>query len=502
MSRRLDTSRTAPDILDCIANLSSDEVFTPPRLANQMLDLLPKEVWTNPDLKWLDPGCKTGVFLREIAKRLMDHLGGAIPDEDARREHIYKNMLYGLPITELTSMLSRRSVYYSKDADSERYAVVRMGSPEGNIPLVETKHAFKGGSCVQCGAPESLERGETRENYAYPFIHPDQLPKGFKNMKFDVIVGNPPYQINDGGHGSSASPVYQKFVEAAVSMDPKYVVMIVPSRWFAGGKGLSKFRADMLADKRIRSLVDYPDAADCFPGVNIQGGVNYFLWDRDHRGDCSVVTKRAGQLDSVLVRSLGAYDVFVRLNESVSILEKVRALGEPTFDSAVSARKPFGLPTNFKEFEAGPFEGAVRVYATKRQGWIHRSAVLTNADLIDKFKVLIPKATDGNDVYPLPVLVLPVVASPGTCCTETYLVCGATDSEVEAENVAAYMRTRFFRFLLSLRKHTLDNTQEKFAFVPSLDMTVSWTDEMLYARYGLSEDEVLFIKSQIREMYH
>jgi site-specific DNA-methyltransferase (adenine-specific) len=497
MSRRLDTTRTTPDILDCIANLSSDEVFTPPRLVNQMLDLLPKDVWTNPDLKWLDPGCKTGVFLREIAKRLMDQLGEAIPDEDARRVHIYKNMLYGLPITELTSMLSRRSVYYSKDADSERYAVVRMGSREGNIPLVPTKHSFKAGSCIQCGAPESLERGETRENYAYPFIHPEQLPKEFKDMKFDVIVGNPPYQMSGGGGGTNAASIYHLFVQAAIEMDPRYIVMITPSRWFAGGRGLGEYRAAMLADRRISTLVDYPNASDCFPGVDITGGVSYFLWDRSYQGDCSVSTVVGSSRTDPVLRRLDQDDIFIRQNEALPILEKVRSAGEPSIK--VSSDTPFGLATNYNGVDEESEFDSVRLYRRGSTAWTSSQSVTKNKDWISAPKVLIPKA-NGSSGIPSQVTGKPIVAEPNSVCTQTYLVARLCDSTSEAENFASYMRTRFFRFLVSLRKITQDNMHSTFSFVPDIPMDVAWTDEMLFERYGLSEDEILLVKTQIKEM--
>jgi site-specific DNA-methyltransferase (adenine-specific) len=409
-------------------------------------------------------------------------------------------MLYGLPITELTSMLSRRSVYYSKDADSERYSVVRMGSTEGNIPLVPASHTFKAGSCTQCGAPESLERGETRENYAYPFIHPDQLPKEFKDMKFDVIVGNPPYQISDGGHSASASPIYQKFIEAAIGMDPRYVVMIVPSRWFAGGKGLDKFRTQMLSDSRLSHLVDYVDATECFPGVDIQGGVNYFLWDRAHNGPCTVSSVDKGVTSSA-TRALDDYDVFIRANDAVSILQKVQAAGDPSIEGIISARKPFGFPTNVAGLSSSEFDGAVTVFYRNRSvGWIDRNEVPAGHEAIDRFKVFLPVSYGERGSGPYFALGKPFTSGPGTACAETYLLCGTFDTESEAENLESYLRTRFVRFLVSLRKNTQHNTRDRFRFVPKLDMNITWTDEMLFERYSLSEDEILFIKSQIKEM--
>lgn len=495
-----DKVRTAPDILDCIANLSSDEVFTPPRMAKQMLNLLPKEVWSDPNLKWLDPSTKTGIFLREIAQRLMDGLSSAIPNENARREHIYKNMLYGLPITELTSMLSRRSVYYSKDADSERYAVVRMGSSEGNIPLIPTSHSFKSGSCNECGAPESLERGEARENYAYAFIHPDQLPKEFKDMKFDVIVGNPPYQIGVEGNNRD-KPLYHLFVQAAVEMRPKHIVMITPSRWFAGGLGLDKYRASMLSDRRLKRIVDYPDASECFPGVYIRGGVSYFHWSRDYDGLCEVQTIRGGVANSPADRKLDEHDVFVRFNEALSILTKVEAERAPNMSEVVSSRVPFGFQGNFSDYKTAPGVGSVALHLKgKKVAWVDESQIVRNNDLIGKFKVLMNRAYGESGSAPFPIIARPLVAEPGSVCTDTYLVCNSFDSFEEAQNLVAYLKTRLVRFLLWLRMNTQDISKSRFAFIPQLDMSITWTDEMLFERYSISEDEILFIKSQIKEM--
>ncbi|MDP3057426.1 MAG: Eco57I restriction-modification methylase domain-containing protein [bacterium] len=308
-----------PDILDCIANLSSDEVFTPPQLANNILNLLPDKVWQNPDLKFLDPACKTGIFLRECAKRLMAGLEKAIPDENKRREHIFKNMLYGLAITDITSLMSRRSLYYSKSANS-KHSVVKFENEQGNIIYENIKHTFENKKCIYCGAAESIQsRGESLEGHAYQFIHLNNL---FNNMKFDVIVGNPPYQLDTGGVGAQATPIYQKFIETAMELNPRYLSMIVPSRWFAGGMGLNDFRARMLSDKRLKVLVDHPNAEDCFPGVEIKGGVCYFLWDSKHNGECEVVSMLGGEEVSRAKRSLGEHDVFIRFNESIEDLIK------------------------------------------------------------------------------------------------------------------------------------------------------------------------------------
>lgn len=491
-----------PDILDCLAQLSNDEVPTPPKLAIAMLDLLPAEVWSRPHYVWLDPFSKSGVFLREVASRLLEGLAAWEPDFVTRREHILRNMLFGTSITEMTGILSRRTLYCSADA-SGTHSVVRFDDPQGNLPFVPAEHDFNKGKCRLCGAPEDLERGDSRENYAYSFIHDAYPMKEMASMKFDVIVGNPPFQLGDGGGGggASATPIYNLFVEQALDLQPRHVVMITKSNWFSGGKGLDKFRDRMLKDRRLVDLVDHPTLYDCFPGVKIRGGVSYWHWDREHHGDCRVATKVGDQVVSgPTTRNLGAYDVLVRRNEAVEILDKVSAYrvngsAEPSLGDVVSARKPFG------DISAATKKGApvdpILVYANQKAFEADRSAVTSNHDWIDRWKVLLVKAHGTSGKEDRTILGIPVVAGPGTACTETYLVIDTFDNETEANRLAEYMRTRFVRFLVSLRKLTHNITRDSYKFVPALPMDRVWTDKALYDRYGISAKDAAFIESLI-----
>lgn len=470
-----------PDILDCLAQLSNDEVPTPPKIARSMLNLLPSAVWSNPRYKWLDPCSKSGVLLREVAARLLVGLAEWEPDFAKRRDHIYRNMLYGTSITQMTGMISRRSLYCSRDASSD-LSITKLDHVDGNLPFVPAKHTLVRERCTVCGAPESLER-EGRENHAYSFIHDAYPTEELKHVKFDVIVGNPPYQVGTDGHGATASTIYQLFVEKAIAMDPAYVVMIIQSRWFAGGKGLNEFRNKMIHDRRIAKMVDNPKIFDCFPGVKIRGGVSYFLWDRDHDGDCEFTTKVDGKVVSVATRDLREGDgVLIRDNRAVPIVKKVQGNTTESVESRCTVTKPFGLTmrSNYKGSVAEPFEGAIPLIYNNRVGYSRSDQIQRNHQWIDKWKVLLPRASSGDtpvdDQGRIVDVVLgePIAVAPGSACTQTYFIVGMFDTRSETENYAHYIATKFVRFLVLQRKTT--RTSRPIAF----DSSRCWT----WASYG------------------
>lgn len=519
-----------PDVLTCIANLSNDEVFTPPELANQMLDTVADAwadandgavIWQNPDVTFLDPFTKSGVFLREITARLTEGLADVIPDLQERVDHILMKQVHGIGITQLTALLARRSVYCSKDARGTHSIVKSFDRDWGNIWFERTEHTWAGEKCAYCAAGKSsYGRGDDLESHAYAFIHTTDpralLASMFgADVQFDVIIGNPPYQLGDGGAGVSAAPIYQLFVGQAKSLDPRYLSMIVPSRWFTGGKGLDDFRDSMLSDERLRSVDDYLNAADVFPGVGLKGGVCFFLWDRDHPGTCRVTTHHDVVSSVPQDRPLlepGA-DVFVRLNDGLSVLRKVvsvesgqqESLSVPSelrFERLVSPRQPFGLTTTFRG-RTEPRKGDLKVYQNGGIGYVSRTSVATGLPLIDAWKIFIGRAAPGTgnrDTYPHRVISTPFKGGPGEISSETYLAIGPFASEAEADSALSYMSCRLTRMLIMLRKASQDVTRRVYGFVPAQRWNRVWTDADLYEKYGITDEEVAFIESMVRPM--
>lgn len=491
-----------PDVLSCLANLSNDEVFTPPEIANQMLDMLPQELFENPDTKFLDPACKSGVFLREIAKRLIKGLEPQIPDLQQRLDHIYHNQLYGIAITELTSLMSRRSVYCTKSPQTEFSISQFLGNPEGNIRFKRIQHAWQKGKCVFCGASQQeYDRSDELEAHAYEWIHTMKPEEIFK-MNFDVIISNPPYQLSDSGHGTSAKPIYQHFVHQAKKLNPRYLTMIIPSRWFAGGKGLDDFRKSMLSDNRLRKLVDYENFKDVFPGVDLAGGACYFLWDRDNPGKCEV-TNFSRENPTTLERQLDEFETFIRQNMAVEIVRKVQSQYDVFLDGRVSTRKPFGIPSNYI-----PANSGVPCWFIQRIGlkFANPEDVSDAKSYLNKWKFLVPAAPiAGQTDFTKPVGFFydgnTRISKPGECCTESWLVAGAFETEEEALSYKSYFMTKIVRFLLLQTVVSQHISTKSFCFVPDLiKYQGRYTDKQLCELWGITDSEWDYIKSRIGEI--
>lgn len=539
-----------PDVLTCIANLSNDEVFTPPEFANQMLDRIAEawadthsnaSIWVDKSVTFLDPFTKSGVFLREITKRLTAGLKDEIPELGERVDHILTKQVFGIGITQLTALLARRSLYCSKSANGEHSVATSFPDADGNIWFEPVEHAWTGatefietaddkgnpvrkgvnGKCTYCGATQTtLDRGDGLETHAYAFIHTDDINARVAelfgdDMQFDVIIGNPPYQLDDGGYGTSAAPIYNKFVEQAKKLNPRLLTMVIPARWFAGGKGLDEFRESMLSDDRVRSIDDYLNASDVFPGVGLKGGICYFLWDRDNPGECRVTTNFNDETPSTVTRPLleeGA-DVFIRFNEGLSILKKVVAVEtgqseslslpeSKRFEQLVSSSKPFGLRTFFQG-DPAKSHGDLLVFQNGGTGHIARTSISINTHLIDAWKVYVGAAAPGTgnrDTYPHRILSTPFPGEPGTICTETYLCIGPLDSKTAAESALSYLSCRLTRLLILLHKPSQHTTRKVYTFVPTQEWSHRWTDEELYEKYGITDDEIAFIEKLVRPM--
>jgi site-specific DNA-methyltransferase (adenine-specific) len=511
--------RRNPDVLTCIANLSNDEVFTPPDFANRMLDTLAEawaanhggaNLWADPKVTFLDPCTKSGVFLREITRRLTEGLAKRIPNLEKRVNHILTKQVFGIGITQITSLLARRSVYCSRHANGKHSIAKAFTTGDGNVWFRRIDHSWNDGRCRYCGAPKGIfDREKGLETHAYAFIHSDKIKARMaeffdKNMQFDVIIGNPPYQMTGGGGGTNDSSIYHLFVEQATRLDPRYLSMVIPSRWLAGGRGMDEFRKTMLTGQHISRLVDYTKMSTAFPGVDFEGGVGYFLWEKNHQGGCDYTLVLGDEEQPTVVRKLDEFDIFVRDTRAVSILNKVQALGEFSMRDLVSGDTPFGLATNFDDFSEKSFKGALKLHVSVNQkrvvGWMKDSLVTKNRQLIPAWKLFLPKAYGERGAIPANVLGPGIVAGPGAVCSQTYVVAGPLKSEQEAENCGAYLRTRFARFLISLRKITQDLPRATYSWLPQQNWNHKWTDADLYEKYKLTEVEIAFLEKMIRPM--
>lgn len=501
-----------PDVLSCLANLSNDEVFTPPEIVNQMLDMLPQELFSNPDTTFLDPACKTGVFLREIAKRLIVGLEPQIPDLQERIDHIFHKQLYGIAITQLTGLLSRRGIYCSKDPSS-LFAVTQFDDVQGNIRYKRTQHSWQNKRCVFCGASQDeYDRGDILETHAYEWIHTVR-PEEIFGMKFDVIIGNPPYQLSDGGAGASAIPIYDRFITQAKKLNPQYLTMIIPARWMTGGRGLDDFRYEMIHDKRIQIMHDFANSAECFTGVEIKGGVCYFLWNRSYNGMCQVFRHHNDSVresNRFLVEE--GDNIFVREDRLISIKNKVAINNEPSFENIVSSMKPYGLRGDvFKDpYKYGlpamaekPKENYYSVIGLLNLKRTYRYIpkdypITTKNNCLHNYKLFVTRNWGVGSFEDIPSA--PIIARPGDVCTETFVEFGPFDTEIKVKNVLTYLSTKFFRALVAIRKQDQSSSKSVYHYVPMQDFSKPWTDEELYAKYNLSNEEIEFIETMIKPM--
>ncbi|MBR4234909.1 MAG: Eco57I restriction-modification methylase domain-containing protein [Clostridia bacterium] len=506
MSENLFNTIYNPDVLSCIANLSNDEVFTPPDVANAMLDMLPQELFSDPNTKFLDPACKSGVFLREIAKRLLIGLEDQFPDLQERVDHIFQHQLYGIAITELTSLLSRRSLYCSKYPNSV-YSVTKFDDVQGGVRFKTIPHRWSKGRCVFCGASESEYGGVKREGmetHAYEFIHTIH-PQEIMKMKFDVIISNPPYQLNTTDSSKQAKPLYNLFVEQAKKLNPRYLTMIIPSRWFAGGMGLDEFRNTMMKDRHITRMVDYANAKECFPQNSISGGVCYFLRERDNTSACRFTNIVAGN-ENTEIRELNEFPVMVRYNKAVDILRKIRSKNEITLSEFVSSISPFGLSTKVRGQSVMTANCPIKLYSSAGESYISSNDVQKGQEYFKKYKLMISQTGAEHAGEPGKDGSFRVLTStmkplgPNEVCTHSYLVVGPYDDNTTCENLLSYMKTRFVRFLILQAMSSIHLTKSTFVFVPNQDYSKPWDDDELFKKYNLSDDEVSFIESMIKPM--
>lgn len=521
------------DILETITNVGNDEVFTPRKTCTMILDSLPEDVWHHPEYKWLNPATKNGIFEREIALRLDKGLKDIIPDEETRRKHILQKMIYAIGQTKFTANVARRTLYYCSEANRKcdgikasdghyvnGYAIGNgtwFEDEEGNVKTPKTEHSFdKNGKCIFCGMSKDSKynSSEQREHYAYEFIHYEQASlekhlqdlffKGDRAMKFDVIIGNPPYQLNDGGGtGDSATPIYNLFVENAISLNPRYISMIIPAKWFSGGKGLVDFRKHMLNDTHIEEIHDFSNFKDVFPSLGgLAGGACYFLRNKEYNGPCKVYNDFSNMYSK---RFLNQFNILIRDNKSIGIINKVFNFCKnnelETMDKIVSNRLPFGISTTYKYAD----EGEIPCYFTQKIGlkYVNKKDVKDDMKIINKYKFLAPKAPiAGQTDFTKPVMFFysgnTLIAKPGEIASESWLVLNTFDTALEAENFKSYVFSKIFRFLLLQTVVSQNITKSNYSFIPNFkDYKAKICDADLIRKFELSKDEWEYIDSRI-----
>ncbi|MBE7058087.1 MAG: restriction endonuclease [Ruminococcaceae bacterium] len=475
--------------------LGESEVITPKHICKDMIDMIEDadlRAVMDSGSKVLDIAGKAGEFALAVFEKYIA-LGY---DKEALKDAIYTiptsgityeftRMIYeilGLNVDNIASKFTSYSLLEVKDEDGDIdypkiAALLRQNKPFDNITMN------------------------------------DEIREGDEIVNFDVVLGNPPYQVSDGGAQASARPIYHNFVDISKKVEPSFMSLIMPTRWYAGGKGLDEFRNDMLNDTSIAELHDFLHPEEVFPDTNNRGGVCYLLWDHKHEktdSDVRIVSHEGNGVVKTSTRKLRYkdLDIFIRNSEAISILNKV--IVDETVDTMehhISPRRPFGLDGNFiktADFkkEVTGMTDPVKCYGkAKTVGYVERSNIPSHTEWIDKWKVFMPYAnnigTELNDDNQNTFVV-----APKSICTETFLIAGMDMDldEASATNLSNYLRTRFARFLLSMAKISQHGTSKTYRFVPTQDFSRAWTDEDLYAKYGLTEEEIAFIESMIKPM--
>jgi len=413
-------------------------------------------------------------------------------------DHIFHKQLFGIAITELTSLLSRRGVYCSKYPNSE-FSVTKFDDAQGNIRFKRINHTWVNGKCKYCSANvNQYERGDELETHAYELIHTTK-PEEIFNMKFDVVIGNPPYQLSTGGGQAQATPLYDKFVESAIKLKPRYVCMIIPARWYAGGfPCIKQFRDTITANKQIREIHDFPNAGDCFSGVEIKGGVCYFLWEKGYNGDTTFYNHSGDKVLSCETRPLleNGCDTVIRDNEAIDILHKVQKKKESSFSEIVGTLWPFTTKSSFDTLsEEKKRPDDVFAFVMKNKGWVRKNEITRGQELVSQIKLLLPRSVGSADAKV--DRVKPVFAGENTCCSGTYIICGPFKTSEEAEHAQNYIGTKFFHFFLSLKKVSQDTVRGCYDFIPLQDFSEDWNDAKLYKKYGLLPEEIEYIEQSV-----
>lgn len=450
-----------------------DGVLEMPRLIEQ--GEATSDLFLNENVRVLEMNSKSGLYPLYVAYSIYRML---LPKE----EH------------ELT--LEEAQVYWQRALTDHLYVLCQT-----TMAVSITKRTLAGYNNYPINAiylTKLLNRMENQKRLANKLSNPATWGKEGERMKFDAIVGNPPYQQADGGNKSSAVPIYQHFVEQAKALESQYISMIIPARWYSGGRGLDSFRESMLTDSRIEKLYDFIDSNECFDGVDIAGGLCYFLWNHNYSGKCEVTNIQNGKRYTTM-RQMNETDVFVRHGNALSIIEKVVSHGEACLDKVVSSQKPFGLRTYVVPTE----DGDLKLRYNKGIGPFKRELVTSGHEWIDKWKVIMSYLTAdhagrGDKDGKRKIFSTMEVLSPGVVCTETYIVIDSFDTENEAKNLYSYLNTQFVRFLVSLVTTTQHISKSSFVYVPIQDFSKSWCDSDLYKKYGLEEHEIDIINSTIR----